>query len=136
MSARTQKAITWGLVVLALLMSAASSLFEWYDVFGWYDEVLHFYMSFAVALLLALYAYGTVLTGRRRYEALLVLAVAGLGLAAGAIWEVWEWLYDLFTTNNSILGKTDTMIDLCLDLAGSTLAGIVSLPLLRSRKQQ
>ena len=135
MTVKQQRAITWGLLVLALLMSAASSLFEWYDVFEWYDEVLHFYMSFAVALLLALYAYGTVLTGRRRYEALLVLAVAGLGLAAGTIWEIWEWLYDLYTEADSILGKTDTMIDLCLDLAGSLLAGLVSLPLLRSRKQ-
>ena len=136
MTTKKQKAITWGLLVLALLMSAASSLFEWYDVFEWYDEVLHFYMSFAVALLLALYAYGTVLTGRRRYEALLVLAVAGPGLAAGTIWEIWEWLYDLYTANNSILGKTDTMIDLCLDLAGGIVAGLVSLPLLRSRKRR
>ncbi len=132
---RTRKAITWGLLVLALLMSATSSLFEWYDVFGWYDEVLHAYMSFALALLLALYAYGTVLTGRRSYEALLVLAVAALGLAAGTIWEIWEWLYDLYTANNSILGKTDTMIDLTLGLAGSVIAGIVSLPLLRGGKQ-
>lgn len=134
MSMRTQKAITWGLLVVALLMSAASSLFEWYDVFEWYDEVLHAYMSFALALLLALYAYDTILTGRRRHEILLVLAVASLGLAAGTIWELWEWLYDLYTENNSILGKTDTMIDLSLDLAGGIVAGIVSLPMLRSRK--
>lgn len=133
---RAQKAITWGLVVLALLMSGASSLFEWYDVFGWYDEVLHTYFSFALSLMLALYAYDTILTGHRRHEVLLVLAVAALGLAAGTIWELWEWLYDLYTANNSILGKTDTMIDLALDLAGGLVAGVVSLPMLRSRKNK
>lgn len=56
---QTQKAIVWGLLVLALLMSVASSLFEWYDVFVWYDEVLHAYFSFALSLVLALYAYDT-----------------------------------------------------------------------------
>lgn len=73
MSARTQKILAWGLVVVALLMSAASSIFELYDMFGWYDEVLHFYMSFAFSLLLALYAYDVILIGRRRHEVLLVL---------------------------------------------------------------
>ena len=132
---RMQKAIVWGLLILALLMSAASSLFEWYDVFGWYDEVLHAYFSFALSLVLALYAYDVILTGRRRHEVLLVLAVASLGLAAGVVWELWEWLYDLYTANNSILGKTDTMVDLTLDLADGLVAGIVSLPMLRHRKK-
>ncbi len=131
----TDKAIVWGLLAAALVASVASSLFELYDVFSWYDEVLHAYMSFAFALLLALYAYGTVLTGRRRYEALLVLAVAGLGLAAGTIWELLEWLYDLYVSGNAIQNKTDTMIDLALDLAGGVVAGIVSLPMLRNREQ-
>ena len=134
MTMKTQKALTWGLLVLALLMSGASSLFELYDVVEWYDEVLHFYMSFALSLLLALCAYDTILTGRRRHEVLLVLAVAALGLAAGTVWEIWEWLYDLYTNADSILGKTDTMIDLCLDLGGGLLAGIASLLMLRSRK--
>jgi hypothetical protein len=130
-----QKAVVWGLLILALLMSAASSLFEWYEVFGWYDEVLHAYFSFALSLVLAMYAYDILLTGRRRHEVLLVLAVASLGLAAGVVWELWEWLHDLYTANNSILVKTDTMVDLTLDLAGGLVAGIVSLPMLRHRKK-
>lgn len=132
---RSEKAVAWSLVVLALLMSGASSLFELYDVFEWYDEVLHFYMSFAISLLLALYAYDIILTGHRRHEVLLVVAVAALGLAAGTIWEILEWLYDLYTEADSILGKTDTMVDLCLDLGGGVLAGIASLPMLRSRER-
>lgn len=129
-----QKATSIGLIALALLTSASGSLFELYDVFWWFDEVLHVYFSFTVALLLALYAYGAVLTGRRSNEALLVLAVAGLGLAVGTLWEMWEWLYDLYVADNVILGKTDTMIDLLLDLAGGVVAGLVSLPMLRSHR--
>lgn len=136
MSMKAQKALSIGLVALALLMSALASLFELYNVFEWYDEALHAYFSFTLSLVLALYAYGVVLTGRRRNEALLVLAVAGLGLAAGTIWEMWEWLYDLYVAGNAILGKTDTMIDLLLDLAGGIVAGLVSLPMLRSKARQ
>lgn len=84
MTMKTQKAVTWGLLVLAVLMSGASSLFELYDVFGWYDEVLHGYMSFALSLLLALYAYDTILTGRLRHEVLLELDGARLRLGARA----------------------------------------------------
>lgn len=131
----TQKAVSIGLIALALLMSAAGSLFGLYSVFGWFDEALHAYFSFTVALLLALYAYGTVLTGGRSHEALLVLAVAGLGLAVGTLWEMWEWLYDLYVTDNVILGKTDTMIDLSLDLAGGVVAGLISLPMLKRVKR-
>lgn len=133
---KTQKATSIGLIALALLMSAAGSLFGLYGLFGWFDEVLHAYFSFTVALLLALYAYGAVLTGRRSNEALLVLAVAGLGLAVGTLWEMWEWLYDLYVADNVILGKTDTMIDLTLDLTGGLVAGLVSLPMLRSRSRK
>lgn len=50
------------------------------------------------------------------------------------VWEIWEWLYDLYVAGDVILGKTDTMVDLCLDLGGGLLAGIVSLPMLRNRK--
>lgn len=76
---------------MALLASAASSAFELYEKYWWYDEALHGYFTFALTLVLALYAYGALLTGRRRHEVLLVLTLAGLGLAPGALWEMAEW---------------------------------------------
>lgn len=124
---RTNRTVAWSLLALALLASAASSLFGLYKKYWWYDEALHGCFTFALTLVLALYAYGALLTGHRRHEVLLVLTLAGLAIALGTLWEMVEWVYDLITPSNSILGKTDTMIDLTMDMIGGVLSGIVSL---------
>ncbi len=77
------------------------------------------------------YAHGALLTGYRRHEALLVLTLAGLGLAAGTLWEMVEWAYDLLEPGDAILGKTDTMVDLTMDLIGSVAGGLLALRILR-----
>ncbi len=124
------RTIAWGLLVVGLLASAAGSIFNLYAMFWWFDEALHFFLPFAVTLVVGLYAYGALLTGRR-HEVLLALTIAGLGLALGTLWELVEWIYDAFAAGNTIKDKTDTMIDLSLNLAGGVVAGIVSLIMLR-----
>jgi hypothetical protein len=88
--------IAWSLLILAGLAAIAGlkSIFNLYDRFWWYDEAVHFFFFFSITLVLSLYAYGALLTGRRRHEILLVLTIAGLGLALGTIWEMGEWAYD------------------------------------------
>ncbi len=115
---------------MGLLASAASSIFNLYETLWWFDEALHGYLSFAISLEVALYGYGTILTGRRRHEILLVLTVAGLGLALGTLWEMAEWVYDLSASGDVIQGKRDTMLDLTMDLIGGVLAGLLSLRML------
>jgi len=79
----------------------------------------------------ALYAYGVVLTGRRRYAVLLVLTIAGLGLVLGTLWEFAEWVYGGLDLPRSELHRTftkwDTLMDLVMDLLGAAVAGILSL---------
>lgn len=123
--------VAWALLGAALLASGASSAFDLYQKFSWFDEALHGYFSFALTLVLALYAYGALLTGRRRHEVLLVLTLAGLGLAFGTLWEMVEWVYDLLVPGNAIFGKQDTMVDLTLDAVGGVAAGILSLSMLK-----
>lgn len=65
-----------------MLSSGASSVFDLYLLVWWFDEALHGYFT------LALYAYNTILSGRRRHEVLPVLAVASLGLSAGVIYDL------------------------------------------------
>lgn len=116
-----------------LIASGAGSLWNLYSEIFWYDEVVHGYNFFALALTLvvAVYVYGTVLTGADGHGLLLVLAVVGLGLALGALWEIAEWTYDQFVRPNVILPKTDTIVDLMVDAAGALAAGIVRLRMLR-----
>lgn len=128
---RSQQALAWILLVIGLLASGAGSLWNLYSKIFWYDEVVHGYNFFALALVVAVYAYGVVLTGADRHGLLLVLVIASLGLALGALWEIAEWTYDQLVRPNVILPKTDTIIDLMVDTAGALLAGFVRLRMLR-----
>jgi uncharacterized membrane protein YjdF len=125
------RAIVWVFVVIAILVNIAGYALNLYDRFGWFDEVIHTYTSFTITLLLALLLYGDVLSGVRRSPLLLVLIVASLGIAIGALWEIAEWGYDQMVPENAILGKTDTMIDLILDSLGALTAGIVGIVMIK-----
>jgi glycopeptide antibiotics resistance protein len=63
---------------------------------------------------------------------LLVISLAGLGLAAGALWEVYEWIRDImFPEENLTVGKVDTMVDLIFDTLGALLGATVAVVLIR-----
>ena len=121
-----QKRIAWVLLGLAAAANAAAYLLGLWDRFVWYDDVVHFYATFALTLVLGLYLYGPVLTGARTAALPLVLVIASVGLAIGSLWELAEWAYDGYVPGDVIQGKVDTMLDLALDTAGALLAGALA----------
>lgn len=123
--------IVWGLLVVAALVNAAGYLWDLYDRFGWFDEVVHAYTTFALTLPLALLLYDVVLTGAQTQKILFILTVASLGVAIGVLWEIVEWAYDQMVPENAILGKLDTIIDLIMDILGGVAAGIVTVTMVR-----
>jgi VanZ family protein len=123
--------IAWGLLVIAALVNAAGYLWDLYDRFGWFDEAVHAYTTFALTLPLALLLYNVVLTGAQTHTILFVLTVASLGVAIGVLWEIAEWAYDQMVPENAILGKLDTIIDLIMDILGGVVAGIVSVGMVK-----
>ena len=129
---QAERATAWVLVALGALAAVAGVVLNLYDRFHWYDEVVHAYNFFALALLAAVYAYGAILTGAREHGFVLVLAVTVFGLGLGALWEMLEFAYDHFIVKpNAILPKRDTIIDMALDTAGALVAGLVRLWMLR-----
>ena len=62
---RAERATAWALLAAGALAAIAGIVFNLYDRFHWYDEVVHAYNFFALALLAAVYAYGVVLMGDR-----------------------------------------------------------------------
>lgn len=130
----TNRAFTWGFVIIAILVNVAGYLLNLYERFVWFDEVIHTYTAFALTLLIALLLYGEVLRGVRASPVLLIMVVASLGVALGAIWEIAEWVYDLVSPGDDILGKRDTMIDMALDTLGAVIAGIVSVQMVEEKK--
>jgi hypothetical protein len=134
---RVNQTLASTLLAVALLASLASSVFNLYEMFWWLDEALHSYFTFSLTLVLALYTYGKMLTGRYQHRVLLVLSIAGLGLACGSLWEIAEWGYDqtvsseaIYGTTNPITDLSDTVTDMIMNLAGSLAAGITSLRML------
>ncbi|MEW5930509.1 MAG: hypothetical protein AB1941_23870 [Gemmatimonadota bacterium] len=123
--------LAWGFLAAAGIANAAGYLFGLYARFAWVDEALHACTIFALTLVLALYLYGTVLTGARRHELLLVLTVACVGLALGALWEVGEWGFDQLVSGDVIKGKRDTIVDLAMDAGGALAAGWVAAGMVR-----
>ena len=53
---RSQQALAWGLLVIGLLASGAGAVWNLYSKIFWYDEVVHGYNFFALALVVAVYA--------------------------------------------------------------------------------
>ncbi len=85
--------------------------------------MVHAYTIFAITLVLGLFLYGAALIRAGDHTLLLVLVIASVGLAIGALWEVAEWAYDQVVSGNAIRGKTDTIIDLVMDTIGALAAG-------------
>ncbi|HEY3475291.1 MAG TPA: hypothetical protein VGK56_11820 [Anaerolineales bacterium] len=125
------RAVVWGLLAVAALANVAGYFWNLYDRFGWFDEAVHAYTTFALTLPLALLLYNIVLTGARTHTIPFILMVASLGVAVGVLWEIAEWVYDQMVPENAILGKLDTLIDLVMDILGGMAAGIVSVGMIR-----
>lgn len=118
--------VTWSLLFLALLANIAGYVFDLYARWAWFDKVLHPSTIGAITLGLGLALYGRALTGAIAHRVLLIVAIAALGVAVGALWEVAEWAYDQITPGNAIKGKFDTITDLIVDTIGAIVAGIAA----------
>ncbi len=126
--------IAWWLLAIAVLANIAGYVFNLYRQFVWFDEVVHAYTIFAITLVLALFLYGAALTGAGDHTLLLVLVIASVGLALGALWEVAEWAYDQVVSGNAIKGKTDTIIDMIVDTLGALVAGWLASWMVRRKR--
>ncbi|HET7321632.1 MAG TPA: hypothetical protein VFI96_03985 [Longimicrobiaceae bacterium] len=122
-----ERTIAWLLIGIAIVVNAAGYLFDLWATPVWYDEAVHGFTTLSITLLIGLYLYDVVYRGADDHFLLLVLVIASVGLAIGAVWEVFEWADDQFVTpGNSILGKWDTITDLVVDTLGALVGGAIA----------
>lgn len=89
-----------------------------------YDRYLHGFGSFSFALLIYLtISKVTVPGGSVVFRAVFV---AALGIAAGALFEIFEFVHDLKNITDLQRGLTDTDFDLIFDVIGSASAAILA----------
>jgi len=115
------------LFVIAALINAGGWAWNLYNQPGPYDEIAHFYTMFAITLAAGFLLYGELMEGFSSHRVLLVLIIASLGIALGALWEITEWLADFLTPKQIVSGLTDTITDLMLDSGGALLAALLNL---------
>jgi hypothetical protein len=125
------RAIAWFLLAILGLANVAGYVLDLYARFWWFDRILHACTIFAITFWLALFVCNRALRGGNGRAALIVLMIASVGLAAGALWEVAEWGFDRVAPGDVIKGKHDTIIDIVMDTAGAVLAGLASLTFLK-----
>jgi len=122
--------------VCAALINAAGWTWDLFDQPGLYDEVAHFFTMFAITLALGYLLYNELMEGFYDHRVMLVVAIASMGIAIGALWEVAEWLADFVTPHQVVAGLSDTVTDLILDSAGALLAAVLNLWGLNERAQR
>lgn len=113
--------------VITALINAGGWAWDLYNKPGPYDEIAHFFTIFAITLSAGYLLYDELMESFFEHRILLVVAIASLGIALGALWEVAEWLADFVLPQQIVSGLTDTITDIMLDSAGAVLAALLNL---------
>jgi uncharacterized membrane protein YjdF len=116
-------------VVVALTLTQVGEALGLYDSISWYDRVVHFLvpMLSSQVLYLCLARLEVLPDPRqetlRHHHAGMFVVTFALGLAVGALWEVFEWSSDGMFGSNLSEGNTDTVGDLIADASGALAGG-------------
>ena len=116
-------------VVVAFAFTQGGEAFGLYDAIAWYDRVVHFIVPLLASQVIYLcLARIEVMPDPSqetlpRHEAGMFVAVFALGLAVGALWEIFEWTSDGVFGSALSEGNTDTVGDLIADACGSLAGG-------------
>jgi hypothetical protein len=116
-------------LIVALAFTQGGEALNLYDALPWYDRVVHVLvpMLSSQVFYLCLARIEVMPDPRQetlpRHEAGMFVAVFSLGLAVGALWEIFEWSSDGLFGSNLSEGNTDTVGDLIADAAGSLAGG-------------
>ena len=114
--------------IVALAFTQGGEAFGLYDAIEWYDRVVHVVVPLLASQIIYLcLARMEVMPDPSQetlplHEAGMLIAVFALGLAVGALWEIFEWSSDGLFGSELSEGNTDTVGDLIAD-AGGSLAG-------------
>jgi len=127
----TGRLVAWTLIVALGVANIAGYAFDLYGKFWWFDRALHAGTTLAGTLGLALFVFAKGINKDRLSPVLIVLLLASVGIALGALWELAEWVFDQIAPGDIIKGKHDTLLDIVMNTAGAVLAGVLALKLTR-----
>lgn len=108
-----------------------------YDHFWWWDVILHTSSGFILGFIAFLILYIKVEQKKLHASRLLVgLLIFSVGLAFGALWEIFEYgLALIFGGNITAAGLRDTIQDLIVDSVGSLLIAWIGVRQIFDKRQ-
>ena len=116
-------------VIVALALTQGGEALGLYDAVAWYDRLVHFVVPLLASQVVYLcLARVEVLPDPRqetvaRHDAGMFVVTFALGLAVGALWEIFEWAADGVFGSDLSQGNVDTVGDLIADATGSLAGG-------------
>jgi len=122
----------WIIVTTALSLDAAGDFFHLYGNISWWDQVVHYLVSVIMAFTLFAvinafwidkFKYSLLLKEGRLKLALFLSATSTISL--GALYEVEEYLEDVFFHTNRLGPGTDTANDITLNILGAITTVII-----------
>ncbi|MCU0679107.1 MAG: hypothetical protein MUC28_01505 [Planctomycetes bacterium] len=134
----------WVIAVTALSLDAAGDFLHLYGKIGWWDQVVHYSVNAIVAFTLFAvinafwidkFRYSLLLKEGRLKLALFLAATSTVSL--GALYEVEEYLEDVFFDTNRLGPGADTANDLAMNILGAlTTVAIVTIYYLITHKRK
>ena len=116
-------------LIVAMTLTQGGEAAGLYDTWAWYDRVVHFVVPMLTSQVLYLcLARIEVLPDPqqetlRRHDAGMFVVTFAMGLAVGAVWEIFEWASDELFGSDLSQGNVDTVGDLIADGTGSLAGG-------------
>ncbi len=116
-------------LIVAMTLTQGGEAAGLYDTWAWYDRVVHFVVPMLTSQVLYLcLARIEVLPDPqqetlRRHDAGMFVVTFAIGLAVGAVWEIFEWTSDGLFGSDLSQGNVDTVGDLIADGSGSLAGG-------------
>ena len=134
----------WIIVTTALSLDAAGDFFHLYGKINWWDQVVHYGVSAIMAFTLFAvinafwvdkFKYSLLFKEGRLKLALFLAAASSISL--GAIYEIEEYLEDVFFHTNRLGPGTDTANDLTMNVSGVlTMVIIISIHYMITRRRK
>ena len=121
------------LFIMVVLQLVIGETLNFYDHVPYYDKLVHFMLPFFLGFIAAMFAYTMQVTGSLKASLLpTMFVVVMVALGIGAIWEIIEYLADVFLgtyLQGSLTASplVDTMNDLIMDTLGGVFGALLVL---------
>ena len=118
------------IIIGIFLLNALGGFLYWYDIFPWFDNMMHFFGGFWVAIITLAIFWKMIQAQKRIYMQMLFVILSVLFV--GLVWEVYEFGVQDIIKVTGIASIPDSISDLVFD----TLGGIAGFLIVRHKTKK